>query len=154
MEGHLNSSDENWEAVLDNTYEAVCAYARTECAALVRKVIYRLQRVAATDIYGDDYIYKTLWDEYCHEVQEGPHDFLEDAWEQSISTWIDEVIDRIPQHQAVLLSVFAARELDEGDDPNIVGSYWPDGIRQLLEGKLAEEAGCRGLDHLGPWREC
>jgi hypothetical protein len=45
-------------------------YARAEFEALTRRVIYRLQRSKASGIFGD-YGYKTLWGEYCHEVQKG-----------------------------------------------------------------------------------
>ncbi len=82
----------------------------------------------------------------------GPHDLLESAWELTITPFVDDVIERIPRHAAVLLSIIAAWELGEDDAPYISGSLWPDGIRHVLQDRLAEQAGMRSLDHLGPWR--
>jgi hypothetical protein len=61
--------DENWYTTLENTHEAVLVYAQIEFEGLSRRVIHRLQRINAAGIYGDDYAYKSLWDEWCHEVQ-------------------------------------------------------------------------------------
>ena len=145
-------TDENWDAVLENTHKAVRAYARIELEGLTRRVIYRLQRIAASGIYGDDYAYKSLWDEWCHEVLEGSHDLLDDAWTQTLCPILDDVIDRLPRHAAVLLSVFAACELDEDNDLDLIGSFWSDGVQRVLQAELDRHAGMRHLDHLGPWR--
>lgn len=144
--------DETHSIMLENVYKEVRAYARIEFAALTRKLIHRMRRVEASGLFGDAYIYKTLWDEYCHEVLEGPHDFLESVWDETIPRFIDDVVGRIPHHSAVLLSIFAAWELDEDDDPGIVGAFWPDGIHRVLRPLLNEQAGKRGMHHLGPWR--
>jgi hypothetical protein len=145
-------SDETRSTILESIYKEVRTYARIEFARRTRKVIHRMQRVKASGIFGDSYIYKTLWDEYCHEVQEGPHDPLERAWDLTIPPFIDEVIEHLPRHVAVLLSIFAAWDLDEDDNPNIVGAFWPDGIHQVLRSLLNEQAGNRRLHHLGPYR--
>jgi hypothetical protein len=145
-------SDDEWRLILDGTHEAVRDFARAEFAALARKAIHRLQRINALGIFGGDYIYNTLWDEYCHEVQEGPHDLLECAWDQTLETVTEYVVERVPRHVAVLLSIFAAWKLDEEDDPNLIGSVWPNGIKRVLRDRLAEQAGMRNLHRLGPWR--
>ena len=85
-------TDESWYTALENTHEAVLAYARIELKGLTRRVIYRLQRINASGIYGDDYAYKSLWDERCHEVQEGPHDQLDSAWTQILCPIVDDVM--------------------------------------------------------------
>jgi hypothetical protein len=139
--------DESWRIVLESTYEAVRAYARVEFAALTRKIIYRMRRCKASGIFGDDYAYKTLWDEYSHEVREGPHELLQCVWQDTIRVFIDDVIEQVPRHAAVLLSVFAASELDCHDEARIVGSVWRDGLRNVLRASLASEAGSRRLDH-------
>ena len=126
---------------------------RIEFAALTRKVIHRLQRFQASGIFEDDYIYKTLWDEYCHEAQVGPHDLLESAWELTITPFLDDVIERIPNHSAMLLSIYAAWQLGQ-DEAEFVGSFWTDGIRLVLQDRLHEQAAKRSIDHLGPWRNC
>jgi hypothetical protein len=140
------SQDQNMD---DRIFAAVRAYARREFAALIPKVIYRLQRLPATGVYGDDYAFKTLWDEYCYEIQEGPFDLPgvlspAGAWDHTIPAFLDDVIERIPHHQAILLSVFAAWELEVNDE-KLIGSLWLDGIRQVLRSRLAEKAGERRL---------
>lgn len=144
--------NEDWQVVLENTHEAVLAYARSEVEGLARRVIHRLQRIGATGIYGDDFAYKSLWDEWCHEVQEGPYDLLDSAWELTLNPILEDVINRVPRHVAVLLSVYAIWELRDDDDPMMTGSFWIDGICQVLRVQLNEVAGQRRLDHLGPWR--
>jgi len=147
-------ANDDWHLVLESTHEAVRIFARIEVEALTRKVIHRLQRVHSSGIFGDDYIYKTLWDEYCHEAQNGPHELLENAWEMTIATVLDDVVEQVPRHSAVLLSIHAAWELDEHDAAKMLGSVWPDGIKRLVQDGLGEKAGMRKLHHLGPWRDC
>jgi hypothetical protein len=113
-------SDEVWSKVLESTHQAVCAYARAEFEVLTRKVIYRLQRFGASGIF-EQYGYKTLWDEYCHGVQQGPHDLLQWAWDADITPFLEDVVERVPSHVAVLLSIFAVWELEEPNEPSIVG---------------------------------
>lgn len=144
--------------MLDGTHKAVCAYVRVEIGILARKVIYRLQRFPASGIYGDDYRYKSLWDEYCHEVQEGPDDMPgpmdtspADAWQQTISPFIDDVVDNVPQHSAVLLSIAAAWELDDEVHEQLVGAIDPDGIRKLVQDRIDERAGERSLQRFDPF---
>jgi integrase len=64
--------------------DAVLDFATQSYEALVRKAIVRLQWIKATGIYGDDYGHKTLWDEYCHEVQFGPLATLSDQVSQRV----------------------------------------------------------------------
>src|SRR5262245_12814589 len=118
---HREMSDENWHLMLERTHKAIRDFARVEFEALTRKVIHRLQRIDASGIFGDEYVYKTLWNEYCHEVQEGPHEPLESAWDLTITAVLDDIVERAPSHTRVLLSLFAAWELDE-DDPSFAGS--------------------------------
>ena len=132
--------DSDWLKELKETHKAVRSYARIEYEALVRKVIYRLQRINASGIFDSDYRYKTLWDEYCHEVQEGPTNQIEHAWENTITPFLDDVTERIPNHTAVLLSIFASWELGEDDDPEFIKFVNPDLIRTILENQLKKQA--------------
>ena len=114
----------------------------------MRKTIYRLQRLNAVGLYGGDYIFKTLWDEYCHEVQEGPHDDLQQyGWDDILGRVMDDVVSRIPKHAAVLLTIYAADE-----DPKLVGGVSPDDLKQVLRDQLERQAINRNLDHLSRWR--
>jgi len=95
------------------THRAVRRFTAAAHARLARKVVFRLQRLTASGIFGDDHHHKTVWDEYCHEVQHGPTDALADAWRNVIAPIIAWVVDPLPDEEAVLLSIGAAWDLDE-----------------------------------------
>jgi hypothetical protein len=135
-------SSDAWHTVLEKTHDAVCEFARAELLALTRRAVHRLKRTKASGIYGEDYRYRSLWKEYCHEVQEGPYEALQSAWDDTLDTMLRELIQSAPKPTAMLLSILAASELEEQDDEaTIVGTVWLDGIVQLLKDRLAEEAG-------------
>jgi hypothetical protein len=76
-------------------HDAVLKFAAARYEMLARRVIFRMQRMEAIGLY-DDYRHKTLWDEYCHEVQEGPDYLLESAWHATIDGFVDSVVERFP----------------------------------------------------------
>ena len=106
-------TDECWSCP---THAAVVEFARNAYLKLARKIIFRLQRIDASGVYGDDYCHKTLWDEYCHEVQEGPYMLLEAAWDATIDPLFDAVIESIPPKEATLLTIGAAWDLDRSEE--------------------------------------
>jgi hypothetical protein len=74
---------------------AVWRYGWERFAALARKVIYRLQRLDASGIFGDDHQHKTLWDEFCHEAQWGPSDDqIDSAWGMTIRPFLKPLFHR------------------------------------------------------------
>jgi RepB plasmid partitioning protein len=110
--------------------------------AYARKIVYRMQRFPASGIYGCDVKHKTLWDEFCYETQHGPIDELRYAWDQTLGPYLDEMIKSIPATTAVLLSIFSCWELK--DSPDFGNSIWPDGMKEILEKPLINEAMNRG----------
>ena len=134
-------SSDTWQTVLEKTHDAVREFARAELVALTRRVVHRLKRTKATGIYGEDYRHRSLWKEYCHEVQEGPNEALQSAWDDTLDSILSDLVQNTPRNTAMLLSILAAWELEEQDEATIVGTVWPDGIVQLLKERLAEEAG-------------
>jgi hypothetical protein len=134
--------DTDQNIVLDCTscpvHDAVLTFARTAYDGLVRKVIARLQWRTASGVYGDDYHHKTLWDEYCHEVQLGPHMFLEGAWDISIEPVLDEIVPSVSSEIAALLMIAALWDLDE-PDTTFTGAV----DRQLIRAKFATDVGKR-----------
>lgn len=143
-------SDAAWLCKIEKTQDAVRDYARAKIRSLARRAIYRLQRLEASDIYGSDYKFKSLWDEYCHEVQDGPYDLLTGAWDDVLSKTLKVIIDGVPREAAVFLTILAVGDLDEDEGADLIGSVWAEGIARLLHEQLADEAGSRGLDHLNP----
>jgi hypothetical protein len=148
----MNESDD-WDGWLESVHDAARRFADIEYDALTRRAIYRLQRHEASRIYGDDYIYKSLWDEYCHEIQEGPHDLLDEAWAMTLNAILDDLITLVPAHVAALLYAYQGSE--EQVSANLLrdGGYDPELIRDVLVDRLRSIAGGRNLLHLGPWRD-
>lgn len=132
--------DKNWISALEDTHDAVRAFARVEIAALARRSIYRLRRVKASGIYGDDLGHKSLWDEWSFEVNNGPHDLLDDAWSATLTPILSKIVEEIPSHVARLISVYAIWELDEREGSSEIGMIWLDGIFELLRVQLSKEA--------------
>ena len=133
------------------THAAVIEFARNAYLTLARKVIFHLQRIDASGIYGDDYRHKTLWDEYCHEVQEGPYTLLEAAWDSSIDPLCDFVIGKIPPQEAALLTIGATWDLDRDEELGGVEiAVAPALIQQNLKRILAELAGARDMARFDP----
>jgi len=149
MSDHIN--DDCWSCAVR---DAAIKFAQAACRRLLRKVIFRLQRIKATGIYGDDYCHKTLWDEYCHEVQYGPHLVVEDAMEMTVESICDSTIEAIPNQEAVLLTVGAVCDLDDDEDEPTSSriAATPHLIRRNLRRKLAELAGARNLARFDPNR--
>jgi hypothetical protein len=80
-------------------------FAQARYSALARKLVFQLQRIKASGVYGDDYRHKTLWDEYCHEVQEGPYNLLDHAWDRTLTPALSAIVDAIPRYEAALLTI-------------------------------------------------
>lgn len=134
-------SKESLEQIIANkTGKAVRDFAAIEIDRLARRIVHALQRMPASGIYGDDYAYKSLWDEYCHEAQEGPHDGLEGSWEMTINPFVDEVLDKIPHHVGVLLTILAASNLDEPQEAEMIGAFDREGIKELVLSSIDEIA--------------
>ena len=142
-------TDDEWHEYLEDTHKAVQKYGKVEFEGLVRRAIYRLQRFPASGIYGDGLGYKTLWDEWCHEVQDS-NSLLEGLWDLTLSPILEDVIDRVPQHARVLLAEYARWELsvDTGQEP----TNFPDAesLLDLLRHRVSEVAINRNLVHLQP----
>jgi hypothetical protein len=131
------------------THDAVLKFAAATYEMLARKVIFRLQRIKATGIYGDDYRHKTLWDEYCHEAQEGPYDLLGSIWDATIDSTLNFVTETIPSHEAALLTIGAASELDREDETRF-GAVAPHLIQSNLRLTLAKMAASRNMSRFDP----
>lgn len=148
----MPNSDDVWLAILEGTHKVVRNWAEEELERLARKVVYHMQRQSASGIWGDDYAYKSLWDEFCHEVQEGPTSLLESAWDQTLHDSLEAIQLRLPRETMTLLSAFAAWELDEPDAAEIIGSIWPDGLARVLKHRVSALAASRDLDRFAAWR--
>lgn len=132
---------------LEKTHDAIRKYASIEFDALTRRVINRLQRFPAVGLQGGGGNYKTLWDEFCNEVQYGPSDDeIVDAWNFDLSRFLDDVIERLPDHIPPLLSIYAAWFHDDQWEPESIGYVSHDALRAELNERLRNVAGERNLE--------
>lgn len=148
--------DDEWLDIYTRTHSAVMDFARLEYSSMTRKVVYAMQRCPGSGIYGGDYNYKSQWDEYCHEVQNGPHDGLEVAWEQTLSAHAESVLGNLTKPKAILLSIYACWELDLDTDEyaNLIGAVMIEEMLKVLISGVDGEASMRDLHKFGPWRNC
>ncbi|KZZ06894.1 hypothetical protein [Erythrobacter sp. HI0077] len=108
-------------------WKAAWRFSDTHIQALARKVINAMQRMPASGIFGDDYRFKTVWDEYCREAQEGPHTMLEAAFDQTVAPMIAWHIDQLDHSERQLLEIALAEGAEEWGDIAVA-------VRKSLQG--------------------
>jgi hypothetical protein len=102
------------------------------------------------DAYRLGYRHKTLWDEYCHEVQNGPHDLLEWAWDATVDSILDKIVGAVPGPEGVLLTIGAVWDLDEDDEKLPSTSAYPDLMRRNLRRVVDQIAMNRDISRFDP----
>ena len=135
------------------THKAIRSYSKTRFGALARDASIQLEQIEASGIFGDDYKHLTLWDEYCHEVQEGPHGPLEYAFAATVGPIVQAIVESIADSEAVLLTIGARWHLDEDQatDREVVAT--PDQIRRNLEDAIETLAMTRDMSEFDPLSE-
>jgi hypothetical protein len=88
------------------------------------------------DEYGE---HRSLWDEFRCYREIGPIEELEWAWRQDIERFIKGILAKIPSHQAMLLSVFAADEHGRDDRPS-ADTIASEEICAIIWSRLDDEA--------------
>jgi hypothetical protein len=133
------------------THRAVRRFADAEFDAIAQNVVEQIQGIGATGVYGDDYRHESLWDEYCHEIQEGPLGPLDHAWDWTVTPFLVEALANIPQEIAVLLTIGAGFRLEE-DDGKQSGDLAvnPDFMQRYLGRVVAEMAAARDMSRFDP----
>lgn len=125
---------------------AIRTFGRFEIQALARKLIYQLQRFPASGIF-EERGFRTLWDEFCFNSQEGPFDLPEvgeGGWDQTLDGFLDELVARIPAHKAPLLSIYAAWQLN-----GTFADVGTDGIKEIMRNQFTSYAMERSLARFG-----
>lgn len=131
-------------AELEEIYQAVRTYGRIEFEGLARRVIHQLQRMPTSGIFGDDFRYRSIWDEWCHEVQEGPHELLEQAIEDAIQSLIIATLESIPAHVETLLVIYVTGRAPRAQGASVQEGHLQDALRRELE----QMAINRDIEHL------
>jgi len=142
------SEGEPEDIILRATQKAAIRFAAVRAGQLASRIIWRLRRIEATGIFSDDFTCRTLWDEYCVEVQEGPFDgpvpfglpSVSAGFGMTIDPFIRSEIDALPKHEAVLLTLRAIEDWDERQQARTAGSIFEDAMMEMLRGALRREA--------------
>jgi hypothetical protein len=135
------------------THKAIRNYSKTRFGVLARDAAAQLERIEATRIFGDDYKHRTLWDEYCHDVQEGPHGPLEYAFDATVGPIVQAIVESIADSEAILLTIGARWHLNEDQemDGDVIAT--PDLIRRTLEDAIQTLAISRDMSEFDPLAE-
>lgn len=135
------------------THKAVRSYSKARFGALAHDASVQLEKIEPTGIFGDDYNHRTLWDEYCHEFQEGPHGPLRYAFDATIAPIAQAIVESIADSEAVLLTIGARWHLDEDHEEHGDVVATPDQIRRNLQDAVQKLAMSRDLSELDPSSE-
>jgi len=141
--------EDPWIQELEAAHRALREFSRLEVEALGRKFIYRLQRFPAAGIYGDvSYCHKTIWDEYCHEVQNGPYDVLDWAWSSFIDPIAEDIVESIPAHIALVLSAYAVWKFNDEESLGVISPF---NITRLIKIEIHKQADQRNIERFESW---
>lgn len=111
-----------------------------------RRLVHRLQRIFASGIYGDDYRYRSLWDEFCHEQQNGPY-FDEDVWDETLEGLLQAEVERLTPGEFEIVWLASVPEVEDlKTAPRVQAD-----IRRELRSALAALASKRGLERFEVW---
>jgi len=135
--------DDDWDRELRR---AVREYAESRFESFARSTIYWLQRLDASNIFDEDYPFKTVWDEYCHYRQmkdhHGDHPLLDWAFDKTVDPTVRGVMSdsKPPPGELQLLHMAASGPwewYDGIDEDEIVRE-----VRRAMD----EKARARSLD--------
>jgi len=131
---------------------AIWEFARERFTFLARGIAKDLRLQDASGIYGDDegsrygddYQLNSLWDEYCHEMQNGPHEGLESAWDQTIRPFVEQAINILSSREQVLLSLATDEGCEFDPDSSELPPICRDGlVTEIVEALAAHATNCR-----------
>ena len=141
------------DAILEATRHAALQFAALRFGQLTSRLIWRLRRIPATGTLGADYTCRTLWDEICVEVQDGPFNDglfggedetglpnLSSAFDSTIAPILRAAIEALPQQESVLLTLWAIDDWDEREQTEAAGTVNIDAIMATLRTMLSREA--------------
>jgi hypothetical protein len=123
--------------------QALAKFRRVKSEALARKVRFRLQRTRASGIF-DRPSHRTMWDEYCLQVQHGPIE-LESAWAATVDPLVDYVVEQLPVAEAALLTLAQHWEYQDFSNTH-ADAICSESLGRVVKGALAELADEIGQD--------
>lgn len=113
-----------------------------------RRIVHRLQRISATGIYGDDYSFRSLWDEFCHDQQNGP-DFDQDVWDDTLDALLRAELERLTRGEFEVVWLASLPDVADLKTAPRVQSDVLSEIRGALQGVAAT----RNLERFEAWND-
>ncbi len=135
--------------LIERTFREVRAWAWSSNQKLARQVVHALQRMPSTATF-EEYSHRSQWDEYCHEMQEGPSGLVHYAFETMIEAHIEYVLSRLNEHDSKLLTAAAIDEFDEYRDLTHRLAPRPDLMARAVKEELDRLAMHRDLTRFLP----
>ena len=132
---------------------ALLEFGEMRFSQLARKVVHRFRRMPATEIYGD-WKYRNLWDQYCYDLQFGPHEdedvddgYLDfpPSWERAFDPVLERLVSEIPVSEKKILIFATERYFLAFDDEESDAYFDDDAIILEVKSRLAKAAGDRDL---------
>ncbi|MBB3387182.1 MULTISPECIES: hypothetical protein [unclassified Rhizobium] len=77
-----------------------------------RRSVHRLQRICHSGIFGGDYCHRSLWDEFCHEQQNGLY-FDEDVWGETLEGLLPVEVRRLTPGEFENVWLASVREVED-----------------------------------------
>lgn len=111
-----------------------------------RRLAYRLQRVSASGFYGDDYHYRSLWDEFRHEQNSGRY-FGGDVWGDVLEGLLRAEVERLTPGE---FEVVWLASLPDVEDLKTAPRSQAE-VCEEFRAALAALASGRSLERFGGW---
>lgn len=132
----------------DAAQSAVFLLAEEIKQRAARRIVHRLQRVSASGIYGDDYSFRSLWDEFCHDQQNGPH-FDQDVWGDTLEALLRAEVERLTRGEFEIVWLASLPDVADLKTAPRVQSDVLREIRSALNGIAAT----RNLERFEVWND-
>lgn len=111
-----------------------------------RRLVHRLQRISASAIYDGDYRYRSLWDEFCHEQQNGPY-FDEAVWDETLEGLLQAEVERLTPGEFEIVWLASVPEVEDlKTAPRVQAD-----VRRELRAALGALASTRDLERFEVW---
>ncbi|MBW9070622.1 hypothetical protein [Agrobacterium pusense] len=110
-----------------------------------RRLVHRLQRISVSGIYGEVYRYRSLWDEFCHEQQNGP--YFDDVWDETLEGLLQAEVERLTPGEFEIVWLASVPEVEDlKTAPRVQAD-----VRQELRTVLEALASTRDLERFEVW---
>ncbi|MBD9371345.1 hypothetical protein IB238_01660 [Rhizobium sp. ARZ01] len=110
------------------------------------RIIHALQRRHASGVFGD-YEHKSLWDELCHDAQNGPYFDDDEPWDSILEPLLQKEVGRLTAAEVEALWLAAIPDVDDlTTAPRDAGV-----IKEEFRSALMQRAGERNLERFEVW---